>query len=448
MLFTSLADPDTKSTQQLIIFCHSQERVILPLPKSYDDAQEAARQQFSLTGQLFFEADDLGSESHAVRIHPMAWEGISPILRSVTVRLGANTPPASRPRPSNTLSSGPGSRRLSSQKRISVVGSTPLRLSKGSDVVAPQTVERQSLSARKAPIGAPSPRPSSVYVPIVEASSSSVKSCVPSVRSVTHETSTSKIEELDDDEEEEIRILSSPKKRGTRPRILSDYGVEEAEDGSDDSPATDVTHIVDDEDFDQLEEDFASAGRSLSRSQRIEQSTTLSRSGSGSLVELDGQSTSSGSRKAERSSSVRHLDAPPAEQSQPKIKIEKTPAKPATEVPPPSSQLASQSQPKGDESFLIMIEYSEDPESRSLFKTRGRHTVSKVLMQACRTFGLEEYYSSARLVLLVEEEDDSGEIVFQRRYGCNRNDTMADAGAEPHAKFVVELVDENEEDDV
>lgn len=55
---------------------------------------------------------------------------------------------------------------------------------------------------------------------------------------------------------------------------------------------------------------------------------------------------------------------------------------------------------------------------------------------------------SARLVLLVEEEDDSGEIVFQRRYACNRNDTMADAGAEPHAKFVVELVDENEEDDV
>ncbi len=39
-----------------------------------------------------------------------------------------------------------------------------------------------------------------------------------------------------------------------------------------------------------------------------------------------------------------------------------------------------------------MIEYSDDPESRSLFKTRGRHMVSKVLMQACRTFGLEEYY--------------------------------------------------------
>lgn len=311
-----------------------------------------------------------------------------------------------------------------------MVGSTPLRLSKGSDVVAPQTVERQSLSARKAPIGAPSPRPSSVYVPLVEASSSSMKSSSPSVRSVTHETSTSKIEELDDDEEEEIRILTSPKKRGTRPRILSDYGLEEAEDESDDSPATDVTHIIDDEDFDQLEEDFASAGRSPSRSQKIEQSTTLSRSGSGSLVELDGLSTSSGSRKAERSSSVRHLDgelcssieslrtshpltislAPPAEQSQPKIKIEKTPAKPASEgdmtavmchvcvltiavtVPPPLSQLASQSQPKGDESFLIMIEYSEDPESRSLFKTRGRHTVSKVLTHACRTFGLEEYY--------------------------------------------------------
>ena len=39
-----------------------------------------------------------------------------------------------------------------------------------------------------------------------------------------------------------------------------------------------------------------------------------------------------------------------------------------------------------------MIECEKDPEGRSLFKTRGRHMVSKVLMQACRTFGIEQQY--------------------------------------------------------
>ena len=48
---------------------------------------------------------------------------------------------------------------------------------------------------------------------------------------------------------------------------------------------------------------------------------------------------------------------------------------------------------------------------------------------------------------MVEEEDDDGEIVYQRRYTCNRNDTMADAGAEPNAKFVVEIIYENDGED-
>lgn len=50
-----------------------------------------------------------------------------------------------------------------------------------------------------------------------------------------------------------------------------------------------------------------------------------------------------------------------------------------------------------------MIEYNDDPESRSLFKTRGRHMVSKVLMQACRTFGLEDYYSRYCLNVLARQ---------------------------------------------
>ena len=36
MLFKSRVDADTKSTQELIIFCHAQDRVLLPLPKTYE----------------------------------------------------------------------------------------------------------------------------------------------------------------------------------------------------------------------------------------------------------------------------------------------------------------------------------------------------------------------------------------------------------------------------
>lgn len=52
-------------------------------------------------------------------------------------------------------------------------------------------------------------------------------------------------------------------------------------------------------------------------------------------------------------------------------------------------------QPRNDESFLVTIEYDDgvSEETQSLFKTRGRHQVSKVLMQACRTFGIPELFS-------------------------------------------------------
>ena len=52
---------------------------------------------------------------------------------------------------------------------------------------------------------------------------------------------------------------------------------------------------------------------------------------------------------------------------------------------------------------------------------------------------------SAKLVLFVEEEDDDGEIVFQRRHVCGRDETMAEAGAEPHSRFVVEIEYDDEE---
>ncbi|TBU37034.1 hypothetical protein BD309DRAFT_663960 [Dichomitus squalens] len=36
MLFKSRIDAEDRSTQELIIFCHAHERVLLPLPKTYE----------------------------------------------------------------------------------------------------------------------------------------------------------------------------------------------------------------------------------------------------------------------------------------------------------------------------------------------------------------------------------------------------------------------------
>ncbi|KAJ3006565.1 hypothetical protein NUW54_g3888 [Trametes sanguinea] len=119
------------------------------------------------------------------------------------------------------------------------------------------------------------------------------------------------------------------------------------------------------------------------------------------------------------------------QQPSPKIKVEKVQGKAAPAHP--EAIATTQSQGTSDESFLVMIEYDKKPDSPSLFKTRGRHMVSKVLMQACRTFEIEEFYDKARLVLLV----DDGEQVY--RSVCRRNATMAEAGAEPDARFIVEI---------
>lgn len=42
-----------------------------------------------------------------------------------------------------------------------------------------------------------------------------------------------------------------------------------------------------------------------------------------------------------------------------------------------------------DDTHVIEIQYDDDGDFKSsLFKTRGRHTVNKVLKMACRTFGI------------------------------------------------------------
>ncbi|KAH9935135.1 uncharacterized protein BXZ73DRAFT_100525 [Epithele typhae] len=400
-------------------------RSVTMLRGKAQDAQQVVRDEFGLIGDLVFETTDLlGPEEGTVRIHRRAWDGIRTVLRCVTARVDhALAAPLS-------------------QKRISVVGGLQC-VCQMAQLGARFLGGRSATGSRPTSIVATShkdftsqPGPSSA--PLVRSSLGPADS-PPASRVLSHEPS--RIEELDDDEpalepqeeekeEEEEPVRSPTKKHATRPRILSDYGI--------------------DNDTDEQDE----GNELLGRRSALQSPTpaSVARSGrmsrAGSVSHGDPEGPHPGVRKGEQPSPLQYVETAP----EPNIKTKKVLPQSSRASPtgshrsqPPPSQPPSSHMPKTDESFLVVIEYSEDPDSRSLFKTRGRHMVSKVLLQACRTFGLEEYYESAQLTLVIEEAGEDDDIVFQRRYVCKRDETMAEAGAEPNARFIVEI--EYDDDD-
>ncbi|EIW54134.1 uncharacterized protein TRAVEDRAFT_74391 [Trametes versicolor FP-101664 SS1] len=465
MLFRSNLHEDIRSSQDLIILCHAQERVLVPLPKTYEDAQQCAKDVFNIAGDVIFVTKDLpatGSVETPVRIHSAAWEGISPVLSSIEV-FSADV---QRQEPVHIEASA-SVRRLSSQKRVA----GPSAYSSRTHSVAANSsvVERQSTAARKTPLAASKslsdasasgsvggaskgpkastskgvlspPGPTVLTRPPLPkvAAPAPIKAPSPAKPPAYVQNAPTWTDE--DDEEEELRILSPTKKRVNRPRVLSDYGLEEPEEHSEEETTKlEAPEEEEEEEYDELEDaEYISAAPPAAKTPSSSRMPAISAAKSGS-----GSSTrGGGSRPLVQLDAMPSASRTPERMPSPKVKVEKGLAKPA--LPSQVESAPSQPQGKSDESFVIMIEYNDDPESRSLFKTRGRHMVSKVLMQACRTFGLEDYYSSARLVLLVEVEGDGDGEPMVYRSVCDRNDTMAQAGAEPDARFVVEIVDGEE----
>ncbi|KAH9922118.1 uncharacterized protein B0H18DRAFT_1185968 [Fomitopsis serialis] len=134
-----------------------------------------------------------------------------------------------------------------------------------------------------------------------------------------------------------------------------------------------------------------------------------------------------------------HLNAASVLTSSPTPKSSRSVTQPLAQDPNPSKKKGL---PGPDERFVVIIEYDDgsDEETQTMFKTRGRHTVSKVLMQACRTFGIEELYDKTQLVLAIDTEED-GEIV-EHRFMCPKDETMANVGAVAESRFIVQVEDD------
>ncbi|KAI0669505.1 hypothetical protein C8Q78DRAFT_1154837 [Trametes maxima] len=481
MLFRSNLNPEVKSTQDLIVLCYADEHILVPLPQTYEDAQNRAKDVFGLAGDVSFEIPDLqGAAGAPVRIHSTAWEGVKSILQVVIVKL--EDAPVALPR--SSVPPVGAARRLSalSSQQRATPGPSVIRLNGAAVAKSPVSAAGQQVHSPKKG----RPQSSISHANGGTAATSKVSSASGTASKVTPQPSTSKLSqpepkpapversatppqaskskakqfEEEDEEEEEIRILSPTKKRVGRPRVLSDYGLnasDNEEAAGDNEPSEDsggMHQSDEEEEYDELEDtEFASAVRS-SAAKAEPLSAKGGRSGSkptssyrsGGLVQLDAMP---GSDSEMRRTKAREPSPPRVKVKVEKVQHQPKPEPAAVRTPASQSQTAetaagaqSQSQERPDGSFIVMIEYNDDAESRQLFKTRGRHTVSKVLMQACRTFGIEEFYPSARMVLLVEDEEE-GEVY---RSVCNRNDTMAQAGAEPNARFVVEIVDGDNDD--
>ncbi|KAI8971001.1 hypothetical protein BD414DRAFT_228692 [Trametes punicea] len=442
MLFQSHLCPDIKSPQDLIIFACEEHRVLVPLPQTYEDAQNCVRDLFNVAGEAVLETADLhGSAGTLIRIHGAAWEGIAPILHTVFVKSQVLGAQPLLPTKFPEVVKSPLPRNPTQKKANTSFNVGPSRLA-SAVAKSPSSASAKNAPAKSSGVRAvfdPS-NASFTNVPGKEpARASSLRAAPPEPTpgaspppdELEPPQASNKEEEEEEEEEEETYIRSPTKKRVHRPRILSEHGMDEAQEEDIDRQVHNRSQS-DHEESDELEEaelpDAAPSPRNMlpTTSQALAASkfkpASPSKSGNGSLVALDAVGCARSPKvKVEKSKALGMSDSSSHLQSR------------SQEIP------ASQSQGHSDESFLIMIEY-EKTDSRFLFKTRGRHMVSKVLMQACRTFDIEKYYDKARLVLLVEDEDEI------HRSACKRTATMAEAGAEPNAKFVVEIDDAYEDD--
>ncbi|KAJ3479742.1 hypothetical protein NLI96_g8850 [Meripilus lineatus] len=138
----------------------------------------------------------------------------------------------------------------------------------------------------------------------------------------------------------------------------------------------------------------------------------------------------------------------------PKAKVAKFRREVTTTVqgtsPPELSQLATQKSSAEDNhaedsnvTYIVNIQYnhSDDYVTHNLFKTRGKHLVSKVLKMACRTFEVTYNPETVRLER-IEECTDSFGAPDERRIRCRTDGVMAETGLQQDALYEL-IVDED-----
>ncbi|KZS99761.1 uncharacterized protein LAESUDRAFT_72032 [Laetiporus sulphureus 93-53] len=500
MLFRC-TDADTRSSAELIVLFHGSEHVLLPLPETYEDAIKTAQQEFSLDGELCLVTHGLaGCAGQKVRIHADAWEGIRRVLASVSVetrttssRTSSNTltstaaESASRvithehgARPSPRVLSEGRNRRLSRLSLVSNSGFAPasallgkldLDVSLSATNVEDEDEEEEVRGVIASPSKSKGTSRGSVYS-----------------------------EEEDEEEDEFQDEHSTPEKEKKAQNAASkQYNLQDESKGAEkDKKALKATprrdKLQEEPDIvikkeanntvskranpspnwaealfvDESKRPLSSSVRQLKlsslatpkRNHAFESQlkfTHTPRTPFRSPVKLSALTSAVAangtSNQGVKPISNRPIDSPTRSKKGP------TPLTPQPQTTAPTPNPA-------EDRFVVSIEYDDGTSGIQAcqFKTRARHTVGKVLMQACRTFGIEHLYDRyapfppthnhsacsycsgliivgwlgrARMVLVVETGED--EDFMLHRYVCAKEDTMARAGAEMDSRFVLEV---------
>ncbi|KAI0090892.1 hypothetical protein BDY19DRAFT_743655 [Irpex rosettiformis] len=409
MIFASSSDNSQKTAEHLVVFNHEHRRVLLPLPESYEAGILAAKGEFALpaASEVSFTTRELpGCDGEPVEIHQRTWATITPILAQIIVNVARSEQRLVSEAPTlpdeELVDSAPANKgkakeitpsRDDQPAAVSKIRKRPSMVGHGNALLngAPRkSMARPSISgnAETNTSRVSAAKPFTALPSSQIAASSSRTSSTPSPHTLhTHH----------EDEEDEEQVLRSPRKgKNARKRIMSD---------------------------DELEYEEIEAPTSHSS----EEVRSLLRSSSNGTI-------------------GRPSKTPQQSQVSPPVKRPRTPPRELATSTPSAVSRPAERIVNPAETCLITVDYDDGNEvCSSTFKTKGRHTVHKVLMTVCKTFGIEALYPRVNLVRVItdstDDPDNEGQVIEQR-FTCPREHTMTQVGAHDDARFAIDVVED------
>lgn len=386
MFLSSPMDPTRRTAQEVIVFCHNDERIITTLPTEYEKAELFSREQFGLSGPIHLVTEDLPAPLNGtrVRIHQDAWRVISPIVYQVIIEVTGDT----------------GSKRKSSARKSSIASKRTSEAQPAAALLT-STDDEEDLEATQ------SDDPTDLHPPRLKSP-----------------TKTNRSRVMSDDEEEDEEGEEEEER------------VEEEEEGKEQDEvdlalrsSRGSSHYTQSQRSSYVSAQFSSVKDQLEEIEITPRAKTVKDPSPSTLP-----------FKPSPASDPADFQSPPETQTQEAesdypLQATSSKSKSKPESKKGRLSLHDQSLVNKDETFLITIQHIRgDRTEDSIFKTRGRHLVGKVLKMACKTFNIGSEIGRARLILI--EEDEEGE---EHRFPCENEDSMLNAGAYPDATFIIDI---------
>ncbi|TCD67764.1 hypothetical protein EIP91_011950 [Steccherinum ochraceum] len=442
MKFTAAMAFDIKSDEELIVFCHGERRVLVPLPGTYEDAEDLVKEEFAIDGPIQFETDELAEcDGARVQLRQDTWRTASMLSAQMYVRELA-IPRNERMEPrENILNVVQSPRSVRSNDQIQFVKREPEsgRLSQGTNrrnaQQQPQCDKTDKGKARALPT-----RPNSPKLLTPESSTSSVDANTPAAPTVmrtaprtTHNNPNResaqavqiKIEDTrtdtpmseDDDDDSDVPMESA---------------AEDWPEDDEDDAQSDVEIKQEDEDDGQWLAD-STGNVQTPMPVRREPAVETPRRRSRFVATGHQQRTSPQARvKIEKTSPVVIKKSKAGSSRQALAAVDQN------QVDPDVSLASMGSVTESASSFCISIQHGE---RKVNFRTRPSHTVRDVLKSICPRFGLRDRINKTRLVMMQDVQDRSFDMQ------CEAEHTMEKLKAGKFSKFRIDFDTEPDSDE-